>query len=128
MVWTGVYGMLDNCNAGTGAVKGTAYNDASPNPRRWSAARVQRWLGEHRRGKFAALQNDGFFKLCDGADVCRLSVNDMIQLCPDEEGRSRPKLVFAMKCLQELASACNTGELSCVPRSPMCAALTDVCD
>ena len=57
-----------------------------------------------------------------------MSVNDMIQLCPDEEGRSRPKLVFAMKCLQELASACNTGELSCVPRSPMCAALTDVCD
>ena len=112
--------MLDDvCHADNGGdANGAAYDDTSPNPSRWSAARVHRWLGEYQSGKFAALQHDWLFKGRDGADLCTLSATVLVQLCPGEEDQGRLKeYVFAMTHLQALASASNTGEPNCAPRS-----------
>lgn len=87
-----------------GGTQGAVYDDNSPDPLRWSSARVSTWLSKYKGGKHALLLLDDFFKNMDGEDLCTLRA--------EIPGIARQVLASYMcikQAFQQLSSACNHG-------------------
>ena len=64
-----------------GEAKGEEFDDASPNPWKWSPARVLRWVRGYKGGKYSAvLEHDALFSSLDGAELCQLDLGTVF-LC-----------------------------------------------
>ena len=103
-----------------GEAKGEEFDDASPNPWKWSPARVLRWVRGYKGGKYSAvLEHDALFSSLDGAELCQLDLGTVF-LC-----RS---IVLTTFCWHTPASfpLCNTWRLvatTTVSQAVLCCAV-----
>ena len=84
-----------------GEAKGEEFDDASPNPWKWSPARVLRWVRGYQGGKFAAaLEHDACFTVLDGAELCRMGVGTVLHMNrPDNVLLAHASVIEALKAL-----------------------------
>ena len=105
-----------------GEAKGEVFDDASPNPWKWSPARVLRWVRGYKGGKYSAvLEHDALFSSLDGAELCQLDVGTVFILQKHRPDNVLLAYTSVIPALQHLASrGDNNGEPS---RAVLCCAV-----
>ena len=87
-----------------GEAKGEEFDDASPNPWKWSPARVLRWVRGYKGGKYSAvLEHDALFSSLDGAELCQLDLGTVFILQKHRPDNVLVAYTSVMAALQALA-------------------------
>jgi len=105
-----------------GEAKGEEFDDASPNPWKWSPARVLRWVQGYKGGKYSAvLEHDALFSSLDGAELCQLDLGTVFSLQKHRPDNVLVAYTSVIPALQHLAPhGDNNGEPS---RAVLCCAV-----